>query len=91
MLEGGNEIENAFVFNDPADDKEMADIRGKVYCNIDKGTKIESYSVGAVANVVITSGEEAAKYIDTIKISRDADITYTDNADVILKDIIRIK
>ena len=38
-----------------------------------------------------TTAEEAAKYIDSIKISRNAKITYTRNADIILKDIIRIK
>ncbi len=91
-LNGGNIIKHGFLFADIADmGKETADIRGKIAYDFNAGDKFEDLCVGAVGQAEITTADEAAKYIKILKVSRDADITYTRNANIILKDIIRIK
>jgi len=91
-FKGGNVIKNGFLFCDCTEpDPNMADIRGKVSYDVSATDTFDAFCVGAISNVEVTTAEEAAKYIDSIKISRNAKITYTRNADIILKDIIRIK
>lgn len=89
-FKGGNTVENLFVFCDNDPNKEMADVRGKIYVDINAGDKANLY-VGSVANHEVTTAEEADLYLDAVKISRSADITYERNADAVLKDVLRIK
>lgn len=92
ILNGGNIIHTGYVLGDISEsDPQMADVRGKVSYDIAASDSIESFIVGGVSNVEVTDGETAAKYIDSIKISRDSNITYDRNSDRILKDIIRVK
>ena len=91
IFNGGNDIKEGFVFCDNEPNVSMADVRGKIYIDINATDKFESFTTGSISNVEVTDAATAAKYIDTIKISRNADVVYTRNADVILKDIIRIK
>ena len=90
IFNGGNVIENCFIFCDNDPNVEMADVRGKIYMDIHSGDKMNLY-VGSISNQEVTTADEAAKYIDTLKASRDVDITYMRNADTIIKDIIRFK
>ena len=91
IFNGGNVIENGFVFCDNDPNVNMADVRGKIYIDINATDKFDSFTTGSISNEEVTDADTAAKYIDAIKISRSADVVYTRNADVILKDIIRIK
>ena len=92
ILNNSNTVEYGYIFYDPTEDnKEIADIRGLVSIDIDKDNIINDFCVGKISNVEITTAEEASKYIKDLIISRDAKITYTRNADIILKDIQRMK
>jgi hypothetical protein len=91
VSKGGNEINKQYVFGDITD-MPTALITGKVsLIDIDATDTIKEFYVGAIGNKEITSADEAAKYVDLIKISRSTNIIYANNTDVILKDIIRIK
>lgn len=91
VSKGGNEINKQYVFGDITD-MPTALVTGKVgLIDIDATDTIKEFYVGAIGDKEITSAEEAAKYVDLIKISRSTNIIYANNADVILKDIIRIK
>ena len=88
----GCDIQEEYAFADPKEsDKDMADIRGTVSIDIDANTSVSDFCVGAISNVEVTTAEEAAKYIKSLKVSRDASIVYTRNADKLLKDIIVVK
>lgn len=88
----GCTIANFSVLGDPREpDKDMADVRGTLAVDVDADTTCPDFCVGAVSNVEVTTHNEAAKYIDYVKVSRDAEITYTRNAVEILGDLLAIK
>lgn len=70
-------------------DKNVTGTIAKVKMEIDNGSKANLYP-GTNGGVVITA-EDAEEIIDSIKISRSADITYKEDADIILKSKIKIK
>ena len=85
-------IKEAYIFADPkTPDTQMADISGKISMDIEGSTVINDFCVGAISNIEVATAEVAKKYIKSFKISRDAKITYTRNAESILKDIIILK
>ena len=91
VSKGGNEINKQYVLGDITD-MPTALVTGKVNTiDLDATDTINEFYVGAVGDKEITSAEDAAKYIELIKISRSTNIIYANSADVILKDIIRIK
>ena len=69
----------------------MADVRGKIYVDINAGDKFVSFTQGSVSNKEVTEAAVADTMIDAVKISRSADVTYTRNAEEVLKDVLRIK
>ena len=88
----GCTITEGYVFGDPKEsDPDMADVRGTISVDFDKDCVVSDYCVGAISNVEVTTYEEAKKYIDYVKVSRDTDITYTRNAETILGDRLAIK
>lgn len=92
IFKGLNKITNFYCLGDSSEsDPQMADVRGKVSHDINATDVVEKFYVGAVSDVKVTTADEAAKYINSITISRNADVTYKEDADIILKDIIRIK
>ena len=91
IFNGGNTIVNGFVFCDNDPNREMADVRGKIYMDINASDKFENFCAGSISNKEVTEAEVADQYIDAIKISRNADVIYIHNADIVLKDVIRIK
>lgn len=96
-FKGGNVVDLFYLFGDYTDIKDAptAQITGKVdIVDISATDVIKEFKVGSVGSqeaVGITDPAEAAKYVDIVKISRNASIIYADNADIVLKDIIRIK
>ena len=90
-LKGDNNIKNQYVFCDNDPNAEMSDVRGKISIDINATDTVESFYVGSVSNHEVTTAEEADKYVSSIKISRSANIIYANKADIVLKDVIRIK
>lgn len=85
-------ITEGYVFCDPKeDDKECAEVTGKIAVDFDKDCVINDYCVGKISNVEVVDNATAKLYIDYVKVSRDTNITYTRNAEVILGDLLAIK
>lgn len=85
----GCTIEEGYVFADPTE--ESADVTGKVAVDFDAECVVNNYCVGRIVNTVVADHETAKKYIEYVKASRDAQITYTNNAVEILGDLLAIK
>ena len=66
-------------------------VTGKISVDFDKDCVVNDYCVGKISNVEVVDNATARKYIDYVKVSRDTDITYTRNAEVILGDLLAIK
>ena len=84
----GSNINYLFPTGDSTDSTVNGTV-GKVRMDIDSGTTANLYP-GTNNGVVITA-EVADEIIDSIRISRSANITYKDNADKILENKIKIK
>lgn len=92
ILKGKNIVNNCYILGDCSEsDPEMADVRGKVSYDINATDTVKALITGAVSNVEVTDPDEAAKYIDSVKISRSANIVYARNSQYVLKNVLRIK
>ena len=89
------EVENLYVFCDPTDTSpELADVLGKVAWDLDANCKVDNTVVGSVGNGGIhevTNPAECAEYLQYFKVSRSAEVTYAENAEYVLGDLLIVK